>query len=430
MKSLLVHDRLTVVFVALNAPGYQSSAAALLREALKADVRLPELWIKTFDLPDSIDPWWAVYQILELDPAPDVLCFPVYCWNAEKVYDIARMVRTLRPGAKIVLGGPEVGPQASQVLSDQPAVDAVIAGEGERALGDLLLSYAREGDPAGIAGVSVRDSATGAVTSTPMQPIENLDSIPSCYTPQHQAPIDGTAYLETFRGCPHECGYCYEAKGSTRIRAFSWERVSQEVASLVATPGLYSFTFIDSVFNLTPRRLEKMTEIMEPHAQRGVRLHTIEVDIEAIDATQADQLKRCGVVSVETGPQSVNPATLAACNRTLDKERYRAGVAACRAAGIVVEADLIIGLPKETPESLQEAFEFVLSCDPGRLQVSTLHVLPGTPLMYEAEQYGVVFNERAPHEVMATPTFSFGELRAWEALGVALGKLYRARTDA
>ncbi|MBK5210707.1 MAG: B12-binding domain-containing radical SAM protein [Coriobacteriia bacterium] len=422
----LEKERIVVALVGVSEPGYTSQANAYLREALKSDSRLPEIWVTTLDFEISFDPWWMVYRILELDPVPDFVCFSVYCWNAEAIFTVSRILSSINPVISLVVGGPEVGPTPGETLARHGEIFAVVEGEGERTLPEIMLSFARGGDPFGIDGVSVNDNGRVKV-GPPAKPIADLDSVASPYTDAHPPATDGSAYLESFRGCPHRCAYCFEAKGSTRIRSHSWKRIERDVARMASTPGMTAFSFIDSVFNLTSDRLKKLADIMEPWAKRGIRLHTIEVDIEAIDESQAKDLKRAGVASVETGPQTTGCKALRACSRTLDKEKYLRGVAACRKAGITVEADLIIGLPGDTVEDVLDSLRFVLSADPGTLQISTLRVLPGTPLWDEADDLGVVFDHETPHEVVATETLGFAELRQLEVFGVALQKLYRSK---
>lgn len=421
---LLKKERIVIAFVGINQPRYKTVANAYLLEAVKADARLPEVWGQMLDFSVDQDSWWMFYQLLALEPKPDFISFSVYCWNAEQTFTLTRMLHQVWPDVKLIVGGPEVGPQALDVLESHPELYAVVAGEGEKSVPSLLLSYAREGEPFGIPGVACR-TEQGA-RFTPEEPIKNLDAIRPPYTLEHPPALDGAAYIETFRGCPHQCGYCFEAKGSTRIRSFSWERVAEDVARVASTPGLKSFTFIDSVFNLTLHRLKKIAEIMAPWVRRGIRLHTIEVDIEAVDDEQAQLLKECGVMSVETGPQTTNMHALQACNRRLDKEKYISGVAACRAQGIRVEADLIIGLPGDTVRDVLESMRFVVKSGADKVQMSTLHVLPGTPLWENADELGIVYDVSAPHEIIQTRDMSFRDLRKLEVFGVALSALVDA----
>lgn len=422
MKS---NERLVVVLCGASVPGYRSLSNAYLLEALKRDPRLPEMWISPLDVTTALDPWWLAYRLLDTDPVPDVFGFSVMCWNARMVFDAIRVLKEARPDAFVVVGGPEVGPIAEQVLSEQPGIDAVVHGEGEQAFPDLLYSRVRGGDIGSVPGVTAR--VDGQIAKGPARPpIEDMDSIPSPFQGRAHA-TDGSAYVETYRGCPHKCAYCYEGKGSTRIRSFSWGRIASDIEAVAATPGMRSFSFIDPVFNLTEDRLERLSAIMAPWAQKGITLHTIEVDIERVDARQAELLSAAGVTSVETGPQTIGASALAACGRSLDRGRFRAGIEACRAHGITVECDLIVGLPGDTPDDVIAGIDFVIDCDPGRVQMSTLHVLPGTDLWSRSVDLGLVYDSLPPHEIIRTDTMSFAELRRLEVLGNAACVAYRAR---
>jgi len=401
-----------VAFVGISQPGYACLANAYLRESLKRDTRLPSLAIATLEFDTTVDAWWIVYDVLELQYAPDLICFSVYCWNAATIYTVLGILKEIRPDQKIVLGGPEVGPIADELYERFPHITHIVRGEGERAIGDVVHAILRGGD---LSLLPQRD------------PIENLDDIPFPYSEAYPPATDGSAYIETYRGCPHKCSYCYEGKGVSRIRSFSWERIAQDIERMATTPGMQSFSFVDSVFNLTKDRLQKLSDILAPYAERGLRLHTIEVDIEQIDDEQALLLKRAGVVSVETGPQTIGEKALELSNRTLDREAYMRGVEACKRAGIRVEADLIIGLPGDSVETVLESMRFTLGTDPGIVQASTLHVLPGTTLWDQADDLGLTFDKNPPHGVIETRDITYTDLRNLEVFGHALGALYRAR---
>ncbi len=418
---------LAVALVGLNWPGYQSLALGYVRAAAQQDPRLSgKAGFTTLDLDSELDPWWVAYRVAGLEP--DVAAFSVMCWNALAVYEACSILKLACPDTFIVLGGPEVGPIAEQVLARNPAVDAIIRGEGEEAFADLLDSVLHGGKLWRIEGVTCRRDGD-IYSAVDRAPIADLDSIPSPYTTGAMVPSNGSAYIETSRGCPHRCAYCYEGKGVARVRSFSEARIAADIEAVATAPGMTNFSFIDSVFNMTTARLKMISDLMAPHAARGMKLHTIEVDIERIDDEQAALLARAGVESVETGPQTVGPRALEACDRQFDETRFRAGVEACKRAGIEVECDLIVGLPHDTMEDFLHGLEFVIDVDPGRIQFSTLHVLPGTTLWDRAQEFGLAYNPNPPHEIVRTPTMTFSDLRRAEVLGSAITAHYRARVD-
>jgi coproporphyrinogen III oxidase-like Fe-S oxidoreductase len=173
--------------------------------------------------------------------------------------------------------------------------------------------------------------------------------------------------------------------------------------------------------------VSKFAEWMRPHVARGVRLHTIEVDIERIDVEAAGALRAAGVVSVETGPQTIGATALQTCNRPFHAERFVSGVTALRAAGISCECDLIVGLPGDDAYDFLAGLRFCFGLDPGKVQSSTLHVLPGTELWERAAELGLEFDREPSHEIIATPDVGFRDLRRAEVLASSLQAVYRAR---
>lgn len=416
---------LRCVMLALNSPGYRSLALGYLRAYAQADRRLAgRVAFETLDLDTEVDPWWVAWRVLGLDA--DVLAISVTCWNARNVYEVCRLVAAVRPECAIVLGGPEVGPAAEEVLASHPCVSAIVRGEGEITFADLLAELSRDGKAWRVDGLTLRHG--DEIVSTPDRAlVANLDDLPSPYLSGVLTPEDGGAYLETYRGCPHRCAYCFEGKGYGRVRSFSDERIAAEIDFVATAPGVRTFSFIDPVFNLTDERLDMLARLMAPHVARGVRLHTIEVDIERVDDPAARLLASAGVASVETGPQTIGAAALEACHRPFHPERFSAGIAALRSAGISCECDLIVGLPGDDAYDFLAGLRFVLSRDPGKLQSSTLHVLPGTELWERAAELGIEFDREPPHEVIATSWIGFRDLRRAEVLASALQSVHRAR---
>jgi anaerobic magnesium-protoporphyrin IX monomethyl ester cyclase len=417
--------QLKAALVALNNPGYQSLALGNVRAYAEAHERLRgKVGFQTLDLTTDVDPWWVAYRVLRMQP--NVVAFSVFCWNARAVYEACRIIRNAEPKMTIVLGGPEVSPDAERVLAANPAVDIIVRGEGEVTFTELLRVIASGKRVWMCEGVTARRDAE--IVSAPDRAlIEDLDTIPSPYLAGLIVPNETLTYIETFRGCPHNCSYCFEAKGASGIRSFSQERVKAEIDLVASGRGVRTFSFVDSVFNLTADRLHWLADLMEPHARRGITLHTIEVDIERIGDAEASELQRAGVVSVETGPQTVGAEALKTSNRAFDSDRFAEGVAALKRAGISVETDLIIGLPGDDAFDVVGGLRWLLSLDPGTVQSSTLRVLPGTDLCARAQDIGLMFEPEPGHGVIQTRGISFADLRRLETMANAMQGAYRAR---
>jgi len=88
------------------------------------------------------DPDAFAARILSARPA--IVGFSCYVWNVRALMAAARRIKAAAPDTIIVLGGPEVGPIAVDVLRANPAVDVIVSSEGEVPFADLVARW-REG---------------------------------------------------------------------------------------------------------------------------------------------------------------------------------------------------------------------------------------------------------------------------------------------
>jgi radical SAM superfamily enzyme YgiQ (UPF0313 family) len=355
---------------------------------------------------------------------PDVIGFSCYCWNADKVADLVRVTRQVLPQAKLVLGGPEVGPAAEKYLRENPAVDVVVRGEGEVTFCELIQHYAT-GDRKleDIPGISYRRDGK-IVSNEERALVENLDDIPSPYLTGVLTPKDSVTYLETYRGCPFKCAYCYEGKDYSRLRHFSERRIRDEVQHIMRSDSVKSFSFVDPVFNLDGEHLQKLATIISESNLYGTRLHTIEIASELVEESTVSALKNANVYSIETGPQTVNTETLKNIKRYFNLEKFQKGVRMMLENGIKITCDLMVGLPGDNFLRFAKSIHLVFSLKPSTIIFSTLHVLPGTHLYKNAADFGMEFEDKAPHNVIANSTFPFEEIKKAEIMAKSLQKEY------
>ena len=184
---------------------------------------------------------------------PRIVGFSCYCWSINKILDLSRLLKQLDPDIKIILGGPEAGPAAEKYLSENPAVDIIVRGEGEQTFKELLCSFLGVGPELALTkGITYRGS--DGIESTDARPLlANLDEIPSPYLTGVLIPRDEVTYIETFRGCPYRCAFCHEGKNFPELRFFSDERVKKEIELIMSTKSIGSFHFVDSVLQFVER---------------------------------------------------------------------------------------------------------------------------------------------------------------------------------
>jgi anaerobic magnesium-protoporphyrin IX monomethyl ester cyclase len=402
-----------VLLTSFNAAAHDSLALGYIKAyALKDPAIAENVDIEILGFSDEEgDVRQALYYITEFKP--DLIGFSCYCWSMGKILELARSVKQIMPAVPLVAGGPEVGPIADQYLKDHPALDVVAHDEGEAPFAELLRHFfqdkGRMDRMEQIAGISFR-KGQNVIRNQDRTPIKDLDEIPSPYLTGILRPRDGVTYIQSFRGCPFRCSYCYESGRHKQLRFFSYERVKAEIELIMGDPAIRSFHFVDSVFNLNLPHLRKMVDLIQPANRHGTRLRTVEVFTEQMDEEATALLVRAGTQSVETGPQTAIPETQKRIGRYFDPDKFARGVRLMRDAGIEVWCDLIVGLPGDNFFRCAASLAFTIGLAPARIVMSILHVLPGTPFFEERDRFGLAFDPVAPHYVVANDTFPFDEI--------------------
>lgn len=358
---------------------------------------------------------------------PDILGLSCYCWNIDKILDLTRLLKPLHPAIKIILGGPEVGPIARKYLTENPSVDVVVRGEGEITFSELLKYYLGKGNSlSSIEGITYRKN-TNIMDTPDRLPIGDLGEIPSPYLEGTLIPRDEVTYLETYRGCPFKCAYCFEGKNFPKLRFFPEDRVRKEIELIMSNRNIRSFHFVDSIFNLPKERFRRIAKMLHQANKFGTCLRTVEIMAEFIDQETVELFKMANVCSVETGPQSVSEDTLKNVSRYYDKEKFERGVKLLMDGGIEVLTDLIIGLPGDNLFKFAKSIKTMVALRPTTIIFSILHVLPGTELYKNSNKYRIQFDDKAPHLILNSPTFSYNEIDKAVVMAVSVDKEYNLR---
>ncbi len=366
----------------------------------------------------------VVYYLSQIKP--DIIGFSCYCWNIDKVLDTTRIIKTIYPQIQTVFGGPEVGPVGPKYLRENPFIDVVIKGEGEITFAELLKHYLGEGRMEEIAGISYR--MNDQVYENPERPpIEDLGEIPSPYLEGILVPRDRVTYIETYRGCMFRCHYCFEGKHLPKLRFFPEDRVKKEIELILGHQEMKSFHFVDTVFNFRKERLERLVKMISDANRFGTELRTVEIIAEFVDEETVDLFKRANVKSVETGPQTVNEDTLKNVNRYYRGEKFRNGIRLLEDKGIEVTTDLIIGLPGDNFFKFVKSAKTLIDMKPSTIVFSILHVLPGTILYEKSQEFGLKFDDKAPHLILGAPDFPYEDIDKAVIMAYSLDKEYNIK---
>lgn len=287
-------------------------------------------------------------------------------------YNIAKAVRDIakvkNPDAPVMVGGAHPTALSIETARD---FDIVIQGEGEWVARDALRSKAR--------GV------------LPRAPVVDLDVLP---LPAREF-VDLQSYhrkvgealatsLITSRGCPFHCSFCGSDTMFGRVRYRAIDKVIEELASLQAQ-GFQSFLFYDDTFVLYRKRLYSLlAEIKRLHIQfrcNGRAGYNTLEDFE--------RLKDAGCHTVAFGIESGSQTILDRANKRVTVKANEEAIANAKRAGLVAKAFLIVGLPGETQETIDETKRFIDRTDPDAYTLFTFIPFPGCDVWARPAFYGV-----------------------------------------
>ena len=367
---------------------------------------------------------------------PDFVCFSVYVWNRVILEKTCLELKKLLPDCVCISGGPEV---TANPLSFH-SFDYMIAGQGERAMVELLEKITENGKTDleqeaftersrsagfafGVQGVYRAENPSSVGQSTPI--------IRACPLPPDLTAspyLDGTldvskyggALWELARGCPFKCSYCYESKGEKKIAYFPMERLEKEI-ELFAKKNISQVFVLDPTYNASKERAIKMLKIIEKKAP-GMFFY-FEARAEFIDRELARAFARIPCC-LQIGLQSANPEVLKNVHRTLDKKKFEKNIGFLNEEGVTFGFDLIYGLPGDNFAGFCQSIDFALGLYPNNLELFCLSVLPGTDLHDSAKGFGLEWESEPPYHVLRTPQFGEKDLAKAEKLALATNLFY------
>ena len=217
-------------------------------------------------------------DVLKQYNAPAVAAFSLSMWNEQLSLRVAKAVKERFPECLIVFGGAQVPHDARCYMSEHDFVDIAVRGEGEESFTDILERFADGGSYEGIPGTTWR-TEDGELRLNPEERPFNrdLDVYPSPYLNGLYDDLMATrqdltfqAIIETNRGCPFKCTFCYWGKGglSRKYRYHSLERVKAEIEWMGQRGIRYVFN-ADSNFGMHRRDMEIAEFLVETKKRYG-----------------------------------------------------------------------------------------------------------------------------------------------------------------
>ncbi len=339
-------------------------------------------------------PVQIVESLLALEPR--IIGLGIYIWNVVETTQVVRLLKTLRPDIKVVLGGPEVSFETGEQEICRLA-DHVVTGWGDVSFPKLCRALLDGPQP------------LMKVIAGEQPPLDALALPYGEYTDEDLA--RRLLYVEASRGCPFKCEFCLSSLDKTAW-AFELDRFMAEM-DLLYRRGARNFKFVDRTFNLkvdfSVRILQFFLDRMAPD---------LFVHFEVVPDSLPDRLKAlivqfpAGSLQFEVGVQSFNPQVQQRISRrqdnlkTADNLRWLVNESQAH-----VHADLIFGLPGETLQSFADGFDRLHELAPHEIQFGILKRLRGTPITRHTLDFAMAYDPQTPYTILQTSTIDFATMQ-------------------
>ncbi|MBQ0943394.1 magnesium-protoporphyrin IX monomethyl ester anaerobic oxidative cyclase [Ideonella sp. 4Y16] len=304
---------------------------------------------------------------------PDIIGCTAITPAIYKAEALLKMAKEALPQAVTVLGGIHGTFMYPQVLQEAPWIDAIVRGEGEQVFLNLVRAvddgrWRTEG-PGVVHGIAYRQD--GQVVATPAEPpIQDLDRVAPDWGVLEwdqyiYIPMGVRVAIPNFaRGCPFTCSFCSQWKFWRDYRVRDPIKVVDEIETLVREHQVGFFILADEEPTIHRKKFIAFCEELI-RRDLGVLwgINTRVTDI-LRDEALLPLFRRAGLVHVSLGTEAAAQLKLDRFHKETTVAQNKKAIALLREAGIVTEAQFIVGLENETAETLEETYQMARDWNP------------------------------------------------------------------
>lgn len=347
----------------------------------------------------------------------------------------AAAIKDLSPETYVALMGSHVTHFDREMVTENPAVDAVVRGEFEYTSADLARALQSDDDPLSNRGYGLRDvlgltyrDADGEARVNPDRPhFEPLDSMP--FPARHIVKGEGyragiysgghpTAMVSS-RGCPYRCTFCLwpDALYGHRFRARSAVNVVDEIEEAVRVYGHDEIYFDDDTFTIDRQRVLDICRLIQERGLEQDLEWIAQCRVDTVDREMLEAMKAANCGYILFGVESGSPEMLKRMKKGITMDKVRAAFKLTREVGIKTQAFFLFGVPGETQETVRETIDLAKELSASSTQFAIAIPHPGTALYEECKTNGWLTSEdwadyTSESSLIETPWLSAAEVEA------------------
>ena len=319
------------------------------------------------------------------DWKPDFVGFYSLAAQHPTVVRLLAASKVAAPQARTLLGGPHAN-SAPDRCSEEGFDHVIVADQGGSG-GEPGFLRSLQPDAPAIIKIPSRDHDPDV---WPL-PARDLIDLPS-----YRYSIKGeraTSIMSTF-GCPYACTYCSHWEGYRKLEAKSSDKVFEELISIKRSYGIMSVMDYSDEINLRPDFVDEFLPMMtrwggtwRAFFKNGKNLTRPEV---------FEKMAAAGCVELCTGAESANAKILKDIKKGATRENNTDFVRYCSKYGIRSKVFTQVGLPGETPDSVEELRNWIVNelapLGLNDFDTSITNPYEGTPIYEEPEKHAITFD--------------------------------------
>ena len=354
---------------------------------------MQELTCKTQLLEFSIND--ALQSVAEkiLDHSPSIIGLGVYIWNASQIKELIEIIKKVSPQTTIILGGPEVSYEPFRV--DYSLADYILQGEGDTSFYKLVKNI-------------LQNNPLPRIIKPVIEDLKQVNLPYDFYTDEDIK--NRYIYVEASRGCPFLCEFCLSSIDE-KIRTFDLDKLIEAFEKLWQR-GARNFKFVDRTFNINMRLANRILDFFL--SKEGEYFAHFEVIPDHFPDSIKEKIALFphGALQLEIGIQTLNELIAENISRPLKIEKIKENIAFLEnETHAHIHLDLIVGLPGEDLESFGKNLDTLVGMSSCEIQVGILKKLSGTTIDRHDREYGMVYSEIPPYDILKTRELSFKDIQ-------------------
>ena len=332
---------------------------------------------------------------------PDMILTTAYTPSYPKAVELLRAAKEAMPDVVTGIGGVHVTFMYDEVLTDDSdAIDFVCRGEGEITLPELVKTYNAGDDLSKVEGIAYRGK-DGEIIVTPKRPyLHDLDNLPMAWDlidwdlySFYPIPETNLAIVSSSRGCDQQCAFCSQQLFWGRMwRARSAEDFVAELEMLNKEYGVGVMMLSDETPTLDRERWERILDLLIEKDLGIYLLMETRVDDVLRDEDIMDKYAKAGIHHVYVGVERTDQATLDMFKKNTEVSMGKKALDLLNAHDIITETSLVLGLPDDTPETIEATFKLAQHYNPDLAFFLTIAPWPYADMWDDLEPYVVSYD--------------------------------------